>query len=139
MREHCRRRERSIDAENDLPEHFIEWFSEEESNKGVAETACGGILRRLGLVRCKGTVEGNEVSIVWNHMKVKCPILSVLRLTKDGNEVIMREDGGEIVNLATGKRIPLFQHNGVYYLKLQVHSPSADPMPQSTVFSRRGA
>ena len=50
----------AIDAENDLPDHDIEWFSEEESNKGVAETAGGGILRRLGLVRCRGQVEGNE-------------------------------------------------------------------------------
>ena len=129
----------AIDAENDLPDHDIEWFSEEESNKGVAETACGGILRRLGLVRCRGQVDGNEVSIIWNHMKVKCPILSVLRLTKDGNEVIIRENGGEIVNLATGKRIPFFQHNGVYYLKLQVHNPSTDAPAQPPLFSRRGA
>jgi hypothetical protein len=129
----------AIDAENDLPGHDIQWFSEDESNKGVAETACGGILRRLGLVKCTGQVDGNEVSITWNHMKVKCPILSVLRLTKDGNKIVIREDGGEIINLESGKRIPFFQHNGVYYLKLKVNSPDGKSKPEPTLFSRRGA
>ena len=113
----------AIDAENHLPGHHIEWLTDEESRKGAAETACGGILRRLGLVRCRGTVDGNNVEIQWNHMHVKCPILSVLRLTKEGNEVIIRDDGGEIVNKASGKRIPFFQHNGVYYLKLKITKP----------------
>ena len=129
----------AIDAENDLPDHKIHWFSDEESNKGVAETACGGILKRLGLVKCSGQVEGNEVTIQWNHMKVKCPILSVLRLTKNGNEVILRENGGEIINLETGKHIPFFQHNGVYYLKLKIHKPKNDTEDEKPVFSRRGA
>ena len=72
-----------------------------------------------------------------NHMDVKCPILSVLRLTKEGNQVILREDGGEIVNLRTGKRIPFFQHKGVYYLKLQVKQPTGEPS-ETPLFSRRG-
>ena len=127
----------AIDAENDLPDHEIQWLSEDESNKGVAETACGGILRLLGLVKCTGEVDGNEVSILWNHMKVKCPILSVLRLTKDRNEVIIREDGGEIINLKTGKRIPFFQHNGVYYLKLKINSPDGESGPDPAPFNRR--
>ena len=75
----------AIDAENCLPGHNIEWFSEAESKKGIAETACGGLLKRLGMVRCKGTVDGHNVEIQWNHMRVKCPILSVLRLTQEGN------------------------------------------------------
>ena len=127
----------AIDAEADLPGHDIEWFSESESNKGVAETACGGILRRLGLVRCKGTIGGHDVEIQWNHMRVKCPILSVLRLTKEGNQVVLRNDGGEIINLKSGKRIPFFQHNGVYYPRLQVKRPTGEPS-ESPLFSRRG-
>ena len=127
----------AIDAENDLPGHDIEWFGESEASKGVAETACGGILRRLGLVRCKGTIDGHDVEIQWNHMKVKCPILSVLRLTKEGNEVILRNNGGEILNLKSGKRIPFFQHNGVYYLRLQVKRPTGDAS-ESPLFIRHG-
>ena len=126
----------AIDAENDLPGHEIHWFTEAESSKGVAETACGWILRRLGLVRCKGTIDGHDVEIQWNHMKVKCPILSVLRLTKEGNQVILREDGGDIVNIRTGKKIPFFQQNGVYYLRLQVKSPTGLP-DETPLFSRR--
>ena len=127
----------AIDAENHLPGHPIEWLSDEESRKGAAETACGGILRRLGLVRCHGTVDGHNVEIQWNHMRVKCPILSVLRLTKEGNEVIIRDDGGEIVNKASGKRIPFFQHNGVYDLRLQVKKPTGDGS-ESPLFIRHG-
>ena len=70
-------------------------------------------------------------------MKVKCPILSVLRFTKEGNQVILREDGGEIVNDRTGKKIPFFQQNGVYYLRLQVTAPTGQPT-ESPLFSRRG-
>ena len=112
-------------------------FQRQSQEKGCAETACGGILRRLGLVKVQGQVDGNNVEILWNHMHVKCPILSVLRLAQDGNEVIMRQDGGEIVNVETGKRLPFFQHNGVYYLKLKVNRPNNSSDPPS-VFSRRG-
>ena len=40
----------------------------------MAETACGKLIQRLGIVKCKGSVEGSEIEIMWNHMKVKCPI-----------------------------------------------------------------
>ena len=127
----------AIDDENHLPGHPIEWFSDEESRKGAAETACGGILRRLGLVRCRGTVDGNNVEIQWNHMRVKCTILSVLRLTKEGNEVIIRDDGGEIANKASSKKIQFFQHNGVYDLKIKISKPE-DTDNVSPLFHRRG-
>ena len=70
-------------------------------------------------------------------MHVKCPILSVLRLTEDGNEVVLRRDDGEIVNVETGKRLCFFQHNGAYYLKLNINGPEANN-DQPSLFSRRG-
>ena len=58
----------------------------------------------------------------WNHMKVKCPVLSVVRLAKDGNEAHIHKRGGEFVDVTTGKRLRLFEHSGVYYKKLSKSS-----------------
>ena len=129
----------AIDAESELPGHDINWFSEEESSKGVAETACGGILRRLGSVVTTGKVDNTNVNIQWNHMKVKCPILSVLRLAKDGNEVWIHQHGGEIIDTHTQKRLKFFEHNGVYYMKIKVDVPKTVPPIETPLFSRRGA
>ena len=127
----------AIDAEEELPGHPIQWFTEEEANRNVAETACGGILKRLGKVNTLGSVDDVPVDITWNHMRVKCPILSVVRLTKDGNEVWIRRDGGEIVNKASGKRLKFFEHNGVYYMKIKIETPSTRSSESSSVFTRQ--
>ena len=82
-------------------------------------------------------MDGNDVAIQWNHMRVKCPILSVLRLTQDGNEVVIRSDGGDIINTKTGKKLKFFQHNGVYYIKIKVAQPDNSPS-NSPLFHRRG-
>ena len=129
----------AADAEIEFPEHPIEWFSEEESNRGVAETACGGILRRLGSVTTTGKVCDVNVNIQWNHMKVKCAILSVLKLAKDGNDVWIHEDGGEIIDRLTKKRLRFFEHLGVYYMKIKIDRPKSPPPIESPLFNRRGA
>ena len=64
----------ALDAEVELPDHEIQWHSEEEANQNIAETACGGILKRLGIVVTKGKIGETSVEITWNHMKVKCQI-----------------------------------------------------------------
>ena len=134
----------AIDGETDLPGHEIQWFTEEESLRGVAETACGGILRRLGSITTSGKVGDTGVNIQWNHMKVKCPILSVVRLAKDGNEVFIHKHGGEVVDTATGKQLRLFEHMGVYYMKIKLDVPNhpeicCPPNNKSQLFKRRGA
>ena len=58
-----------------------------------------GMLKILGKVRVNGLVDENEVSILFKHMKVKCPILSVRRLVHDGHEVYVNKNGGHIQNL----------------------------------------
>ena len=108
----------ALNAEKDLPNHKIEWHSEEEANKYLAETACGGILKRLGTVHTQGLIGDTAVDIVWNHMKVKCPILSVVRLCEEGNGLWIHDEGGDIVNLKTGKRMKFHKLNGIYYVKI---------------------
>ena len=76
-------------------------------------------------------------------MKVKCPILSVLRLAKDGNDVYITKHGGHVIDTISGKRLDCFEHNGVYYMKIKLDPPShpekLQPREKTPLFNRRGA
>ena len=125
----------AIDAEVELPEHELIPLSEHESQQD-GESACGGIMKRLGRVKTIGTVEGKSLDVQWNAMKVKVPILSVRRLVHDKHSVRFRREGGYIRNLRTGEKIPFFEFQGVYYLKMKIVPPSK-PIPSAEpVFSR---
>ena len=99
-------------------------------------------MKRLGKVRTEGTVEGHKLNVKWNAMNVKVPILSVRKLVKDNHNVKFRKNGGCILNLLTGERIPFFAFQGVYYLKMKF-SPPENHVPTSLdrepVFNRRVA
>ena len=99
-------------------------------------------MKRLGKVRTEGTVDGHQLNVKWSAMNVKVPILSVRKLVRDNHNVKFRKNGGYILNLSTGERIPFFAFQGVYYLKMNF-SPPADHFPtsleQEPVFSRRVA
>ena len=111
----------------------------------IAETACGGILKKLGTLKVNALVDGETVAIKFDHRRVKVPILSVRRLCKDGNYCVIHKKGGFIFNEATGKRIKFMELNGVYYMRLKVVAPSdqqpdepaIDAPPQP--FARQGA
>ena len=47
-------------------------------------------------------------------------LASVRRVCEAGNKVIMDDQGGKIINLASGDEIPLVLEQGVYYLELDV-------------------
>ena len=47
-------------------------------------------------------------------------LASVRRICEAGNKVIMDDQGGKIVNLASGDEIPLVLEQGVYYLEIDV-------------------
>ena len=123
----------AIDAETELPDHeLIAIGANERSPDG--ESACGGIMRCLGRVKTKGTVEGMSLDIAWQSMKVKVPILSVRKLVRDKHHVRFHSGGGYIKNLQTGQRIPFFEYQGVYYLKMKILPPI--DQSSSPVFSR---
>jgi hypothetical protein len=71
-------------------------------------------------------------------MKVSTPILSVRKLVKDGNDVYINNQGGYIVNLATGKRMKVFNFQGVYYLRMKVHSGARTSVQHRPDFHRPG-
>ena len=129
----------AINAEVDLPGHAIESIEGKDKARS-AETACGAILKRLGIVRTAGLVDGETVNVKWNHMKVKTPILSVRQLVRDGHEVYINSTGGWIKNLENGKVIHFFEFQGVYYLKMKIAQPNPRPDTENEpLFSGRGA
>ena len=94
------------------------------------QTACGGILEIEGTVDVDAEADGNKIGIKFNHMQVNAPILSVRRLVKDGYEKYIGNGGGFVEHLQTGKRLKLFEHKGVYYMKMKVNESD---------FQRQGA
>ena len=134
----------AINARKQLPRHSVEAVDEEMRGK-VAETACGGILKVLGSVTVHAMVGDMPVNVRFNDMDVQCAILSVRRLCMDGHDVYLNYDGGYIENIESGKRIPFFEMDGVYYLKLKIKQPpngnESTPLPEvpEAPFARQGA
>ena len=85
-----------------------------------AETACGGVLNILGRFTMHCTVDGAKISVPFKHMTVKCPIISVRKLVRDGNEVHFDKSGGWIKNMQNGKKIRFFSFQGMYFLKIKI-------------------
>ena len=112
----------AIDAQEQLPDHEITPLGISE-NSQEAESACGGIMKRLGRVKTKGLVAGIPLDIRWNAMKVKVPILSVRKLIQGNHTVWFEKHGGYILNLLTGEKLPFFEIQGVYYLKMKILPP----------------
>ena len=96
-------------------------------------------MKRLGTVETKGQVGSTDVKMVWNHMEVNCPMLSMVRLCENGNGLWIDQDGGEIVNLESGRRMQFHKLNGVYYVKIKIHDPNGSSEGSAPVFSRPGA
>ena len=102
----------AIDADIELPNNVVYPLKASENSQN-AESACGGIMKRLGRVKTEGTVEGMSLNVKWNAMKVKVPILSVRKLVHDHHDVVFNQNGGHIFNLKTRDRIPIVEHHGV--------------------------
>ena len=62
-------------------------------------------------------------------------IIRVRRVVKNQTCAVFEDEGGHIESKATGMRIPLFEHEGVYVLKLKIKKP-ADPAPETSHFTR---
>ena len=127
----------AIDADAELPDHDVEPCDPDAPGTS-AETAGGGILKKLGVVRTKGLIDDTEVEIAWDHMKVSTPILSVRKLVKEGNDVHINKNGGHIVNLATGKKMRIHNFQGVYYLRMKIASGKSSAPPHKPDFHRPG-
>ena len=128
--------EHAADAEEEFPDHFV---TPPSPGAQEAETACGGILKNLGTVKVEAEANGHAIGIKFVNMKVKCPILSVRKVCRDGHEVRIHRRGGVIKNITNGKEIDFFEHRGVYYIKLKIKKP-VTPVPKPDAgFARQGA
>jgi len=88
-----------------------------------------------------------ELDIDWESMeRHKCKmciqisdvdriLLAVTELNDAGNDVVLSRSGGEIANVATGKRIALQRRGGVYIVKMRIPCDEK----QASVFPRQGA
>ena len=127
----------AIDADVELPDHNVD-LCDPDAPGSSAETAGGDVIKKLGIVHTKGIIDGNAVEITWDHMKVSTPILSVRKLVKDGNDVYINRKGGYIENLITGKRLKIFNFQGIYYLRMKVTSGSSPSPEHRPDFHRPG-
>jgi hypothetical protein len=112
----------AIDASVELPEFEVIPLGSDETGLD-GESACGGIMKCLGRVQTCATVEGVPLNVTWQSMKVKVPILSVRKLVRDKHNVRFHDGGGYITCIQTGMKIPFFEYQGVYYLKMRFSPP----------------
>ena len=127
----------AIDADVELPDHEIE-ECDPNSPGSSAETAGGGVLKKLGTVHTTNVIDDTQVGITWDHMKVSTPILSVRKLVRDGNDVYINRQGGYIKNLKAGKVMKVHNFQGIYYLRMKVTSGQSMSVKPKPDFHRPG-
>ena len=66
--------------------------------------------------------DGRLCGIPFQIAQVERPLIGVSRLTAAGCQVTFQGDVGEILHVASGRRLPLTRRNGVYVLELRVQS-----------------
>ena len=73
-----------------------------------------------GTVRVNGEVDNEKVSIEFDQLRVRTPILSVRKLVRDDHEIYIKRVGGNIRNTTSGKQIKFCEHAGAYYPELKI-------------------
>ena len=110
------------------PKQFAS-FSEVKITSAVKQgvkygTASGHSIPNLGQVDLDViTDDGANTQLSLQMADVTKTLLSVKRMTKAGNRVVFDDPntvGSFIENKTTGKKTPLRQHNGVYYMDVWV-------------------
>ena len=127
----------AIDADVELPDHDVEECDPDIPGSS-AETAGGGIIQKLGTVKTTSVIDGTQVGITWDHMKVSTPILSVRKLVRDGNDVHITQKGGTIKNLKTGQTMQIHNFQGIYYVRMKITSGKSMAVKPNTGFHRPG-
>ena len=121
-----------IDGNNEVQE------CDADSPGMSAETAGGDVIRKLGTVHTESIIDGSQVGITWDHMKVSTPILSVRKLVRDGNDVHITQKGGTIRNLKTGQTMQIHNFQGIYYVRMKITSGKSMAVKPTPGFHRPG-
>ena len=96
--------------------------SKQQIRGDVATTAGGHELKHKGRCKVNTMIDDHEMPIVFSNLKVDVPILSVRRMVKLGNDVILTETGGSITNKLTGQKLTFIEADGTYWIKLEIHN-----------------
>lgn len=119
----------------------------DQETGNAATTACGGIVVNKGKVIIGASIEDNkggthDFPLPFNDMKVQIPILSLRNTMKRGHTARLNDKGGYLRKLSDGAKIPVYEKEGVYYLKVKLHKPPPVPPPPPPVpesgFARPG-
>jgi hypothetical protein len=82
--------------------------------------------------------EGHRCGMTWQIADVERPLIAVSHLSAAGNKVIFTKEGGEIVNIASGRKIKIQRKGGVYVLRMWVPGPTT-PSRATPPFARLAA
>ena len=83
--------------------------------------------------------QGNALKMTYQIVDVALPLNSVSRICDCGCEVVFRADGGEVVNVRYGKRVPFERRGGVYIMTVWAQEELGNPDGQAGTpgFTRR--
>ena len=116
----------NIDAA-DIEEHCKHYapLIDCNTNPNNAESTCGGEVTDLGKCTVRGTIDGEDASIGFTHMKVNMPTASVRKRVegKYGCKILITEDGGIMTKRRTGRVTRIYDRGGVYFFKFKLAAP----------------
>ena len=127
---------------NALPEDevpFIPLTESEASKVGKVFRGAGGqrIPAKGKRVMHARTAEGQSRRVTWEVCPVRRPLLSVAKMTKAGNVVLLDERRPRIINTRTGEVTALRRERNVFMVDMWVWKPGPDESRAG--FPRRGA
>ena len=107
------------------------------------QAANGSPILNLGqMVADFQDVEGRKCGIPFQVAAVNRPLISVSRLAAAGCRVSFHENGGEILHVGSGRRLPLVRRDRVYILEMRVNpdrgGEGSRRQPACHPFTRQG-
>ena len=102
------------------------------------QTATGQVFNSKGEMVIPATsLEGYERVFTFDDADVTVPILSIGKLTDDGNDVLFQKRGGKIIHIASGEIIHFKRMHGVYFITFNINSALLKPPPVPIADFRR--
>ena len=90
----------------------------------------------MRVVKVDATVDSGAEAVVAPRERV---LVGVTPLTESGHEVTLGRQGGEILHVASGRRIALQRRGGVYILSMFFLVPNGEPSASAAQgFARQG-
>ena len=119
----------------DATVHFPEYVPhiKRARSKG-ATSASGHHIPNEGRFTVNAEVAGHDLTVPFNHMKVKLPILAPRRMMSRGSRITLTLDDGVIENPTTKQTLPFIVFDDLRFAKLKVKPPGTlkdVPMPQA--------